>query len=84
MLSQQAQLAEQLQNIQQGITDGRHPIPEMQSRLKKLVADRLGVEDTLKGLREVLNGDTKITDKKNIDRSKKIKEIRDNFLSKKI
>ena len=27
MLSQQAQLAEQLQNIQQGITDGRHPIP---------------------------------------------------------
>ena len=36
------------------------------------------------GLREVLNGDTKITDKKNIDRNKKIKEIRDNFLSKKI
>ena len=54
MLSQQSQLAEQLQNIQQGIADGRHPIPEMEARLKQLLADRLGVEDKLKGSREVL------------------------------
>ncbi|MEC8437499.1 MAG: chromosome segregation protein SMC, partial [Pseudomonadota bacterium] len=54
MLSQQAQLAEQQQNIQQGIAESRHPIPEMEARLKQLLADRLGVEDKLKGSKEVL------------------------------
>lgn len=36
------------------------------------------------GLREIINGDTEITDKKNIERDLKLKEIRDNLLQIKI
>ena len=54
MLTQQSQLAAQLQNMQQGIADSQRPIPEMQARLKQQLADRLGVEQELKASREAL------------------------------
>ena len=54
MLTQQSQLAAQIQNIQQGIADGEKPIPETETRLKQQLADRLGVEQELKASREAL------------------------------
>ena len=54
MLTQQSQLAAQIQNIQQSIADGEQPIPEMETRLKQQLADRLGVEQELKASRGAL------------------------------
>ena len=52
--SQQAQLADQVTSIQQGIAESQRPIPEMEQRLKQQLTERVTVEEELNNSRSQL------------------------------
>ena len=49
--NQQAQLAEQMTGVQQGIEESQRPIPELETQLKEQLASRIGVEEELRQAR---------------------------------
>ncbi len=49
--NQQAQLAEQMTGVQQGIEESQRPIPELETQLKEQLSSRIGVEEELRQAR---------------------------------